>query len=904
MKRNRVKVKKVKKFSDQRAVDPCAEYHCVPIEPRQGFKLVLTPPDNGKINVTCFSPFMTVGETVKDKHGRLIYAFIHKFDLPVGQDMAVGSILVETGENKKSTTIVLYHSSSKESEAVWCYNPNEITVRLEPHQSLNVHLSEPGFEGAGWTHEFDPYDTSLNFEMVGAATSDPYCFDATPNCLLDSVSQSAVAVAKILNSPGKKAANLIFALDKKSAANTTKLSGTLFAGRLILTGKKGEISRVCIVNIVIRIGKSKKKLVDFPAYRLEHITKRGEEVVNKVLVLVNPGDNEAIDLPFGTNTARIEMVKPSVLLNEESSDLRWELVPETEGIQFGLNVFDKPDISRWGTNFQCWEVSPTVSRSDVASFAGAFFIRPAGSKSAGRRISIWSVPLDVNQDKVEQKIAPTAVRPFSHNEQVALRRSKRVNNFAYPGKIAICQDLKLVRIECKSIMDNITTVPTETVVVNRQYTSPDDYHSCGDVNRNRKKTSSALSVLHQPATQHQSLNDLTYHFDPADGAVINAIPGSRHSLKFTCHDDNIWTVQVINDEQIHIVESKIVKLTTGEMQLVVVVQCSSDLARANSLSGVLRFDNGHKVKTISIRSLREGYSRRRLESDNVVNLATWDKIATGGKIVRNFRHNECLVVKPNEMSYIRMTDQKHGRMYIVQRPMPDLVWNSSALDGVREKINRDRPWIQSTGPTSLCRTITMKPFELQNPFAKQIAKAIGEIKDPVFVADIVFEHEDLASEIDVDSPYGQIRRTTTITKVLKYCIDFSKEEVQQKVANWDNFEEPFQSIEKVTVGAKVGVRFKARKISVETGGSKKTVEYPWYTEEDFGNQSNLLHVKLLGLRKDDGDFVFEIDTLAPTIGVDGKPFSGVAKDGSIGLKFHCGTNLEVFRIVIDPEPIK
>lgn len=921
MKRHRSSsVKRPRKFSDQRAVDP-AEYHCVPLEPRQGFKLILTPPEAGKINVTCFSPFMTVGEITADKHGRAVYPFIPKFDLPVGQDMAIGSILVETvtGETKKSSTVILYHSSSKEpSEAVWCYNPDEITVRLEPHQSLNVHLSEPGFESAGWVHEFDPYDTNFNFEMVEAAPSDPYHFDSTLNCHLDSVSESAVAVAKVLNSPGKRAANLVFVLDKKSAANTTRLSGTLFAGRLILTGRIGETRRVRIINIVVKISGNKKKLADFPAYRLEHVTKRGEEVVNKVLVLVNPGDNEAIDLPVGTNTARIEMVKPAVLLNEESPDLRWEIVPDRESSQFHLNVSDKPDISRWGTTFQCWEISPSiVARNDVASFAGAVFIRPVGRQVTGRRIAIWAVPLDVNQDRGrvrETTITPSIVKPFSHDEQVALRRSKRVNssNFTYPGKIAICKDLKLTKIECKSIMDGVTTVPAETPSVTHRshasYDSDDYHHGCGvpslpGVNSNRNRKKNTATPVSYVTPQQQSFHDLTYHFDPADGAVINAAPGSRHALKMTCEGDRVWTTQVTNDDQIHIVESKIVKTATGEMQLAVIIQCATDLARANSLAGVLKFADGQRTKTISIRTSREGFSRRRFESDKLVNLATWEKTSTGGlgKIVRHFRHNECLVVKPHEMAYIRLTDQEHGRMYVVQRPLPDVVWNNAALDGVREKMNRDRPWIQSTGPTSLCRTITMKPLEAQNPFAKQIAKAIGERQDPVFVADIVFEHEDLTSEIEVDSPYGRIRRTTTVTKVLKYYIDFSNElPSDQKTVSWHSFEQPLKSIERVTVGEKVSVRFKSKKISVETGSVKRNVEYPWYAEEDFGSQTNLQYIKFLGLKKDEGDFVFEIDTVAPTTGADGKAFAGVAADGSLSLRFHCGMNLEVFRLAIDP----
>lgn len=442
MKTNAKRVKRVKRpraYNLVRVINPKGT-HAVRVHPRQGVRLVLDSPqihknisEGARLEVKVNSPYLFLDEVDANGKGQVVYIIRQTCDLSNWADVSeifLGEISVELVGNthpKKQDCLYdgaclgVYHLPAKQdSQVLTVINPQDHTIKLEPHRTLEVVCFCRAWAGAGskgneeWMarveylggpevegiyveqiKEFECKTRSLNPQFSLKAedfTVIPrYC--PSVNSLLHENEQSRFSH----NENPDRQHHFWLAFTKKSIQKISSLkTGKYVLARVVLTGtacdpndKPVKVKHEFIL-VLSKHGKPVKKDNQMTLLLTNEAARRDFSCYNKLLT--NPGQTEQLDFHAGFEDCVIEVAVPKVYWDEEPVEARWIWEKCEEGINC-LDITSLADIKKLGINYQRFNIERQKDKFGTSNgFLGAIKIvypPKADSHDGNRRLSVW-----------------------------------------------------------------------------------------------------------------------------------------------------------------------------------------------------------------------------------------------------------------------------------------------------------------------------------------------------------------------------------------------------------------------------------------------------------------------------------------------------------------------------------
>ncbi len=238
-----------------------------------------------------------------------------------------------------------------------------------------------------------------------------------------------------------------------------------------------------------------------------------------------------------------------------------------------------------------------------------------------------------------------------------------------------------------------------------------------------------------------------------------------------------WALKVSDDRLIKILDirSMITGDKAGYMDVTVQSSLSSELS-TSVLGGNLVFTSGSDHRNIKVRVVSANKTvfpeipftpRRQIEGHKRTNTSIF-------RIVKAFQHHDSITITPNETLYVKLPVFMDGYTVsadLVQKPLPA----SINLDyQTRQKINPSCVWYPTGFPLVMNRAVVLRNLDKINPVWDAILKEIKDKKHAIHIADLVFQGVS-NDDVVVDSPFGEIKQSVQVTKVIHIMLAPSQE---------------------------------------------------------------------------------------------------------------------------------
>lgn len=156
---------KVKKYSPVRVVNPVGDNHIVPLNPNQGFIVVISQWSVFK-EFDYHSDYFTFREKEQLRDGTTILRFTPKYDLTQWAKMGsvyLGEVVVLSESVAASLCVVL---SSKHTDVFTVVNPCGAEAKVHPHDILEVVVYDAAFHGK-WDCKVTPGEQGVQYQQIG-----------------------------------------------------------------------------------------------------------------------------------------------------------------------------------------------------------------------------------------------------------------------------------------------------------------------------------------------------------------------------------------------------------------------------------------------------------------------------------------------------------------------------------------------------------------------------------------------------------------------------------------------------------------------------------------------------------------------------------------------------------------
>jgi hypothetical protein len=340
----------------------------------------------------------------------------------------------EAKDQRYGCTICVVQQSPR-SEIVTVINPQSSTVKIEPHQILEVvcfetswnkfkagQIEVPGLRDE-WDHvendlannEFDLKLKRIHYEIAGDTLRNGKFpvksrFGLKINQKLDPMIQEVVEAEMCEQNPPAREHHWWFSCDEASQKKVLDLANGVYpVCTLDFEGVCSEFSgeldysalRTTNIQLAVR-GKNKSKMHPFYLNpdSVEHkmeVVKRTSDKFNQILT--NPLAVEQIDFEPGYESLVIEVVQPNCLWNDLPEDTQWDFVFDTKPIcpRF-VKMTQLESRHQWGKKYQRIRINHNFVPDKNAlesKFLGAIFIFCKGKEEdhdGRKRISFWLTP--------------------------------------------------------------------------------------------------------------------------------------------------------------------------------------------------------------------------------------------------------------------------------------------------------------------------------------------------------------------------------------------------------------------------------------------------------------------------------------------------------------------------------
>jgi len=879
-----------KSFNSWRLVNPIGGFHKVPLAARQGFNLVLESvaqlrPQFGTANewvVKMSSDLMVYEGKTIDKGDREVYHFVQKYDLDrcvlptCGNEdtVCLGSIFItvkDAPNGDAPESQLLLHVPKSNEELVCVVDPSDEYVQILPHSKLKVAITQPlaNYE-IDWDVEIDPYDPNLKLVSLGNGTQIANdLWNPTVNACLDS---NTITIVKEEKEKVCSVKYFEFALSKESAKiSATMKNGFVLMTKLVFRGKdKDGTALTKVVNVVLNIPKERKTYKRFPAFSVdssgtkkqvteiapENPMARREEKVDNLNTIVNPGENEALELNPSDAKICIKLPLPKSIYPGRSDDSRWKI--GLEGNSSKLNLTSQADQIQWGHTFQVVtaEINPIhVPDSNSSGFIGALILSIDADEAAppvSRRLSVWFTKPFCKNSGTQNYSCGTSGSTYnnpsfskSHEDRIK-RIGEHTRRQADYNRPAICTDLVIEKIQSKSFLDGLKTINfmSLTPPVSPPTCYPGGFHS-------RKKESGHQHGTYNPqpmgtkiAPFEQTPTGRIYHdlgdnhevIIPASSMAIIRMPFREINGSLCC-----WAVKIVDDRLIKIVDikSSISANSRGFMEVTVEGNLTSDIA-GSANAGNIVFTSGNDVRNIKFRVVsansRVYFPEISFKPGRIIE----PRKISNYTVVRAFQNHDSVIISPSDMLYVKIPSLMENftvSVDLMQKPLPPGI---SLEHQVRQLINDKCVWYPTAFPAIMNKAAVLRKIADTNPAWTHILKGIQNKKQPIHIADLVFRGVS-NDDTCVDSSFGEIRQSVTISKTIHVMllpnIDCPDSGHQICIyAPENNTEAP------INEGDEVSVTLKPNKFNTEW-------EWPWY----YVGKSNE-GVEWIKLEKKSGDY--------------------------------------------------
>jgi len=422
----------IRKCKPIRVINPTGRCHTARVYAGQSITLMLRKPvlflencsNEAEFIVTTYSDFLIVECVEENESGDKLYTINQKYDLSGRAEhgeMYLGEINIRLANNthvsaKKqdyaSSVCVIHHGNE---EVLTVLNPIAHTVKVEPHQLLEVICSEPAwndcdFDASGENDKWTTREVSdnrnghnLTFKQVRYEIVERTAIHLKVNPLLGAISRAIVEQELKMAVKSVREHHWWFAIDDSSQKTVLKLSNDNYEVCTFDFDGTCELrSTFRSVDVLLAVrGKKKNKMhphfikPDSVELKLE-LVKRDNDRMNRVLT--NPLSAEQVDFDSSYGEMTVEIIQPNCLWADLGEEVRWDFkIDESNCAPRHCKIEVLDNYYRWGKLFQRIKVKHDfVQKNDTETkFLGAIFITCPGkldNHDGKKRISFWFTP--------------------------------------------------------------------------------------------------------------------------------------------------------------------------------------------------------------------------------------------------------------------------------------------------------------------------------------------------------------------------------------------------------------------------------------------------------------------------------------------------------------------------------
>lgn len=861
-------IKGKKRYNNVRVVNPLSSYQCVKLHPNQGVKVVLDNPcrlineasPDTEVDVLVNSEWLLIESIEEDQSGKKIYSFVQRYDLSDYDDCAVslGSMSVIFSVSKKEVhrANVCFQLNTKIDKQVVCVNPLQDFVLMQPHQCVEVVISDPSFnlpdgDKDVWNfiikkEEDSPVDLKLLQHEVSGSDSQRHWWDFKLNPFLAAFADVLVRADKYPR-PYREH-HYWFSLTEESMKKAHDLpNGMAQIATIDFVGNcKGVASVKKSVNLVMSVaGKNKRKIHHVPKakvpetdWRRRNPTDRAED--NVLNILTNPAVHEVVYLTKDNTSLTMEMVQPSAIFESAAEADRWEMfIEDMKGGACCIKTSPSSELMRWGRIFQRTVVSTDYKEiNGETCYIGAVVFRSSKfdddkKNLSERRVAFWYSPV--------QKDNPLVRIPEKPEKKKCYEYSSIGKKYCGMPKTAI---LEITEVPSVKLTDGAKSFRIFSEEVSKKKRTTDGGGKKG------KKASENGGLLGVDVTISRIV------FNPSDGEIIRMEPGSEVIVKMSGKPSTKWFFQTVHDEYVDF-STRIIQPSVNDKEIFeIAAKVKNNLPSwpDEYYGGCVRLcDDNEELR--SIRFMIDTTKKPAAQEKSIKIIKPSNK-ANNYQLVADFDNNDGVIISKKSVLCVRYpnfapwTDKP--TLKIVQYGLPDKIWNLLP-ENIKQKIDRRNPWLPKVSPLSIDSGMcVIRPLENQQPYLQDILIAHkyfdgGDIP----VADIVFTSHKHIDSFSVCNNLGTIEYKPTISKVLHLTLkpDAEGYAVSQTVRDPKD-----QELITAKTGELLNIVLPPR---YEQTANLQSFEAPWYLP---GHKSEEVHFKCM--EKDgQGWFVFRFECM-------------------------------------------
>lgn len=496
-----------------RIVNPTGNWHTALLFPCQSLIVKLRKPcvflkasPEAEFDITLFSDFLIIERCEHtEKTGDKVFRISPKYDLTAwvqfGQ-VLLGNICIRLINNKCNDTenfssnICVIQNS--QSDVLTVVNPVGNTVKMKPHQILEVVCFEPEWnnwvpgmiEAAGfndtWESSFSSISKSsvsglqikeIKYKVVGDRTGvniepEPFAaknrFGLTVNPYLSPAIQNVVKAAReqkplrehhwwyvCTENTHKKICNL--------SDDVYDLSYVVLDGKCSTVEENKVFTTARTLEVLLAVhGKRRREMHPFylnpdsVEYKLEMV-KRSEDRMKAVLT--NPLSAEHLDFSSVSEEITVEIIQPDMFWDDLDQFARWEFSVDNDPVNpKHVTITKLSDYYRWGKLFQRVKISHDFSTGVgnlESKFLGAVFIKCPQKESchdAKKRISCWYTP--AGEDKKDRAWTNHTTTAVVAKTTTKITSKKKDKDFSGVSRV---YDVEFKEIEFQTLEDETTT---------------------------------------------------------------------------------------------------------------------------------------------------------------------------------------------------------------------------------------------------------------------------------------------------------------------------------------------------------------------------------------------------------------------------------------------------------------
>lgn len=808
-----------KKYNPVRVSNPI-QSHSVRLLPRQSIRLVLSRPEtifskvnaDAKYEIILNSDFFYI-ESFEDYNSKdqLVYIIAQKYDLSQWAEHSqifLGEIIVKLIDNTHEqadscgytgATIHVYHDAlDNKSSILTVINPNNQTIKLEPHQTLELVCFEKDWQNnpiENWEVYIEDYEVEskgIFLERLNHYILQTDLFDLTDkirvenkivkpryqptlNPLLSSKDTAIISSKEDGRKPGKEW-HFWFSFTKKSLEKIGSLLNGEYNVSKIKIRAVSPDKKVIEKSFFIKLNKHGKpignKMMDaIPVNK--KLLERNYDKHRKIMTC--PGNTEQLDFHPSFKECTIEIPIPKIYWESELDTERW-MVETEEGTEANKNLTleDLGILTKNSIPFQRFNI--IKKDNGEFGFMGSirvFYPKKPHLTDANKRLSIW---MDKNISAIYKSNTQSNSKSYmqyqSHKSGVGYYNRPKLSHIVIEELIHA------------SLADGAKTKKLKEI---SQYDYLEGYYSVPN-NYKKKEESIVKPVITPTITQNiwESVDPIVLQ-NPVHCQEVTVVPNQELHLQlmqpenmFTGNDrekcrGELWTV---NPMSIGEIKPIIVKHTISQnaddcYRQFVVIRIDNYKIPSNKgtyCMGAIRLEcsAGNRVIQIYV---------RKDQTQEVGHLPEEIKFISNGKIpmheannrryllMNNWDHDSMVKIKESDILYITQPEMEgdwkdsEWSVQIVQHPIPLKIWDKLSQE-VHKSIDRQLPWYSKDYPMFLQKTLMFKGLDQISKSMHLLLKEIGAIANvPYFpIATISFKTQKSQGEINKDGYMEMIVR--------------------------------------------------------------------------------------------------------------------------------------------------